>query len=969
MEKRKNQTKNNANNVNKEKYNEWPDTLRQKFEKDRERYNLILSLNADCFFEYNIKEDSIIFSRNNMFLELSGLNVTHCSEKIRRIKQIYNEDKEEFLDFLQTGEKETIEFRYVKNDGSYIWCMAKATVVKDSEGNPETLIGCITDIDEQKKQQEVLMEQAMLDPMTKLYSLGNVKNIIGKYLRSQGSFGRHSVLLINMNEFGKINQSLGYAFGDGVLNNIAEILKRTFREKDIIARVGGDDFLIFLKNSDDEEVLRKKGERLSELFAEMYVGELSQAKITCTIGIARYPQDGTTFKELFDNADKALCMAKYKKEGNIAFYDKEYILPDVRYLGGYFHNYRIEQQYLYEQGDFSREISDFALQIMSETNDVESAIKLLLDRMGKYFQCEHISLVEIDKSEEIQVSYCWGKKDGFNSRIVVPDIKRNEIPFKTRYFDKNGLFIAENTEEIVVDQEVKEMICSNNIKATLQCAFYEKGKIKGCISLDETEHPRHWLQEEITALKTITKIMSFYLLKLKVSEEITEKMENIRNFDALTGLLTETKFIEEAQKILKKNIRKKFIVLYMDVNKFKYLNDALGYEEGDVLLSDFAEILEQDRWKALLVARLSADNFALLIPYALEEQVQEMVKQLSNAFQKKVREKTISSSVFIVCGAYVVKENEDMVMALDNANAARKYIKIDSNKAACCFFDEKMRERIGMERDICNSMEKALAEEEFQVYLQPKIGLSENYIVGAEALTRWLRSDNKMMVPDSFIPLFEKNGFIVQVDFYVYEKVCQMLRRWLDEGAPVVPISVNVSRVHLNTPDFVKKIQVLVNQYAIPTELLEFELTESIFLDSTEAALTTMRQLRELGFGVSIDDFGAGFSSLNLLKDMATDVLKLDKEFFRRGNMKEEEKIIVSSIISMAKQLRMKVLSEGIETEMQSEFLKEIRCDMAQGYLYAKPMPIAEFEKLLKEEREQKEIVEEAALTDEKINR
>ena len=966
MAKRKKLEKNNVDIVDEKKYHEWPDTLKKKFEKEWERYNLVLSLNADCFFEYNIKDDSIMFSRNNIFSELSGLNVTHCSEKIKRINQIYDEDKDEFLDFLQTGEREAIEFRYVKKDGNYIWCLAKCAAVKDRNGNPETLIGCITDIDEQKKQQEILIEQAMLDPMTKLYSFGNVKNIIGKYLRSQGSFGRHSVLLINMNEFGKINQSLGYAFGDGVLNNIAEILKRTFREKDIIARVGGDDFLIFLKDSDDEKMLREKGKKLSELFAETYIGELERAKITCTIGIARYPQDGTTFKELFENADKALWIAKCKNTENIAFYDKEYIFPNVRYLGGYFHNYRIEQQYLYEQCDFSREISDFAFQIMSETKDVESAIKLLLDKMGKYFQCEHISLIEIDKEETIQISYCWGKKEGFSSKIVAPDIKRSEIPFKMTYFDKNGLFIAENTEEIKVDKEIEEMILNNHIKATLQCAFFEEGKIKGCISIDETEHPRHWLQEEIAALKTVAKIISFYLLKLKVSEEITEKMEYIRNFDALTGLLTETKFIEEAQNILKKNRWKKYIVLYMDVNKFKYLNDALGYEEGDVLLSDFAEILKQDRWKSLLVARLSADNFALLLPYALEEQIQEMVKQLSNVFQKKVREKTISSTVFVVCGAYVVKENEDMVMALDNANAARKYIKIDSNKAACCFYDEKMRERIGMERDICNSMERALAEDEFQVYLQPKIGLSENYIVGAEALTRWIRTDNKMMSPDSFIPLFEKNGFIVQLDFYVYEKVCQMLRKWLDEGAPLVPISVNVSRVHLNTPDFVKKIQTLVKQYAIPAEFLEFELTESIFLDSTEAALTTMKQLRELGFGVSIDDFGAGFSSLNLLKDMATDVLKLDKEFFRRGNMKEEEKIIVSSIISMAKQLRMKVLSEGIETEMQSEFLKGIRCDMAQGYLYAKPMPVAEFEKLLKEEREQIEVMGETAATDEK---
>lgn len=163
----------------------------------------------------------------------------------------------------------------------------------------------------------------------------------------------------------------------------------------------------------------------------------------------------------------------------------------------------------------------------------------------------------------------------------------------------------------------------------------------------------------------------------------------------------------------------------------------------------------------------------------------------------------------------------------------------------------------------------------------------------------------------------------------------------------VVPISVNVSRVHLNDEYFVDKVKRLVNKYFIPPMYLELELTESIFLNNTEIAISTMRDLRKLGFGVSIDDFGAGYSSLNLLKDMTTDVLKLDKEFFRQGEMQKEEQIIVSSIISMAKQLNMKVLSEGVETKMQSEFLKSICCDMAQGYLYAKPMPISQFEHIL----------------------
>lgn len=173
----------------------------------------------------------------------------------------------------------------------------------------------------------------------------------------------------------------------------------------------------------------------------------------------------------------------------------------------------------------------------------------------------------------------------------------------------------------------------------------------------------------------------------------------------------------------------------------------------------------------------------------------------------------------------------------------------------------------------------------------------------------------------------------------------------MEEGLEPVTISVNVSRVHLNNSDFVDKVMNLIERYHTPHEYLEFELTESIFLDNTEMAIGTMHELKNRGFKVSIDDFGAGYSSLNLLKDMTSDVLKLDKEFFRKGDMKQEEKIIVSSIINMAKQLKMKVLSEGVETEAQSEFLKTIDCDMAQGYLFAKPMPVEEFTELLRKKK------------------
>ncbi len=244
-------------------------------------------------------------------------------------------------------------------------------------------------------------------------------------------------------------------------------------------------------------------------------------------------------------------------------------------------------------------------------------------------------------------------------------------------------------------------------------------------------------------------------------------------------------------------------------------------------------------------------------------------------------------------------------------------------------------------------MRSALINKEFIVYLQPKIDLSTRQISGAEALVRWLPPDENLIPPKDFIPLFEKNGFVVELDFYVYEEVFKVLRKWLDEKRCLVPISLNVSRIHLRDYNFVPRLTSLINKYNLPTDLIELEITESTFFENINQLLKVISELKHYGFTFSIDDFGSGYSSLNILKDLPIDVLKLDKGFFPRDNISKKEKIIVSTIVDMAKKLDIRVISEGIETIEQCDFLTNIGCDMVQGYLFAKPMPISEFEKIV----------------------
>ncbi len=285
-------------------------------------------------------------------------------------------------------------------------------------------------------------------------------------------------------------------------------------------------------------------------------------------------------------------------------------------------------------------------------------------------------------------------------------------------------------------------------------------------------------------------------------------------------------------------------------------------------------------------------------------------------------------------------------MLIDRANIAAK-VK-GKYEHSYSFFNEDTRNRLYKEKRLEDNMNKALEKGEFIVYYQPKYSLGDvNEIEGAEALIRWNSPEFGFISPIDFIPLFEKNGFIVNIDMFVFEEVCKTLNKWINKGYTPVPISVNMSRVHLYRDNFIENITDLISKYNISPEFIELELTESVVFDNLNILIDIMKKIKEIGFLISMDDFGSGYSSLNLLKDLSFDILKLDRGFLIETTDTKRGKIIISKIVEMAKAIDIKVICEGVETYEQVEFLKEIGCDKVQGYLFAKPMVLDEFEKHL----------------------
>jgi EAL domain-containing protein (putative c-di-GMP-specific phosphodiesterase class I) len=343
--------------------------------------------------------------------------------------------------------------------------------------------------------------------------------------------------------------------------------------------------------------------------------------------------------------------------------------------------------------------------------------------------------------------------------------------------------------------------------------------------------------------------------------------------------------------------------------------------------------------------RIHADIFGICV----EQEQPNTVKTVLESIEKKIHEKEFPYLLQTAAGVYIIEYNEmDVTQIFDNAALAAEQCK-GQYIVQRSFYTRKMGSRLMQEQKIINEMEKALQEEQFKVYFQPKYDMEDCKPHGAEALVRWQKPDGTMISPGEFIPLFEKNGFIIKLDYYVWEKVCQFIRAELDTGRDISPISVNVSRVNLYNPKFIESLVDLVEKYKIPPRYLYLELTESAFSESMEQIQDAVKKLHKVGFTILMDDFGSGYSSLNVLKDVDLDVLKIDMKFLSKGAEEKGTKIL-EAVIAMAKSLDMPVIAEGVEEEQQVELLTRLGCRYIQGYYFARPMPTEQYYQLIEEQ-------------------
>lgn len=772
-----------------------------------------------------------------------------------------------------------------------------------------------------------------LDAITRLLTLEEAGFRIKEYLNTDISRRGAALFLVEgiapAFSVGENEETLP----DGILREAAFRLQQLVRNADLTARAGAFCFLVFTAGCGTEEQAREMVQNICE-------GMKSLRDWDFVCGGSYSPERACTYEDFLAAAADALGDAR-----------QEHLM---------FHLSEAEREH--------GKLPEFA-PIPPYRPDTSCADMAFIGHLMETLYCGpkeqtvpgglRMTADYLDAGEAYVVEKCSGSKSyeiTTEWRREPPRVNNHNLKIISSVMMEQYLQLFRGQMVLacgrVREMEIQSPVMAERQKlrgscAYLQCPLMEGGSCVGYISVNDNRRERLWTEQEV---------MTFYFAAKLIAAEILEQRYRrstrlLLDLDRLTEAWNYNRFLKEGNHRLQKSSLLQAVVT-MDIKNFKVLNADYGYEMGNKILMDVSGLLGRFTGGNECFARIEADKFVLLLEYQTAGGLKRRLEQLIRRVEQIRDKEKLGFDLCCMLGVCLVEpEDGDMARLVDCANSARKSLK-NYHKSVCSFYSREAGLSLVKEQEMTLRMKGAISRKEFIVYYQPKVSVQEKNCIGLEALVRWQTADGALIQPGDFIPLFEKNGFITELDQYVFKLVCELVRSWMDEGRKPYPVAVNVSRIQLMEPDFLEKMVETCGQYGVPPCCLELEITESAFLHNPEAILETARKIKEKGFLLAMDDFGTGYSSLSLLKDLPVDVIKLDREFFRK-ELNRREKVIIANVIHMAKELDIQVISEGIETEEHEKFLEEIGCDLAQGYRYGRPGPIEQYLPMLYGNREE----------------
>ena len=538
----------------------------------------------------------------------------------------------------------------------------------------------------------------------------------------------------------------------------------------------------------------------------------------------------------------------------------------------------------------------------------------------------------IEKSKEIKLIQCLVVillivfSIFLVSILLVDKISENKVlEYIDLSYEKSDEFIREESKQIGVEK-VEEL---NELKR------YNKSLKKDIKKHKGTTYT-------LFAISSLTLISLVYAIKMRVDKH-REGIEKMLLVDEVTGGDSRAAFYIKMDEAVKNNPPNTYTVALLNVRNFKLINNNFGFLEGDKILKNIYYEIEKHLNKGEFLCRSEIDNFFICMKENDEEIIKRRLKEIEIDINKCEWEYSSKYSVQFAFGLALVEDTSmDHRTIMNYARfSCSNYKKTREFKNY-----SKIVEELSRENRLNYMFENSLKNGEFKVYLQPKMNIKNNRCRGAEALVRWIHPEEGMISPGEFIGLFEENDKIIELDFYVFEEVCKIIKSWIDNDKNVVPISVNLSRKHLKNTVFIDKFVDIKNKYSVPDGLIEFEILESVALDDEKIniLISILDKIHQNGFLCSLDDFGSGYSLLSVLSELRVDTIKLDRKFFRDFE-DERSKNVIESFINVCERINTKVVAEGIESKEQLDYLRKVNCELVQGFIFSKPIDVESFEK------------------------
>lgn len=538
----------------------------------------------------------------------------------------------------------------------------------------------------------------------------------------------------------------------------------------------------------------------------------------------------------------------------------------------------------------------------------------------------------IEKSKEIKLIQCLVVilvivfSIFLVSILLVDKISENKVlEYIDLSYEKSDEFIREESKQIGVEK-VEEL---NELKR------YNKSLKKDIKKHKGTTYT-------LFAISSLTLISLVYAIKMRVDKH-REGIEKMLLVDEVTGGDSRAAFYIKMDEAVKNNPPNSYTVALLNVRNFKLINNNFGFLEGDKILKNIYYEIEKHLNKGEFLCRSEIDNFFICMKENDEEIIKRRLKEIEIDINKCEWEYSSKYSVQFAFGLALVEDTSmDYRTIMNYARfSCSNYKKTREFKNY-----SKIVEELSRENRLNYMFENSLKNGEFKVYLQPKMNIKNNRCRGAEALVRWIHPEEGMISPGEFIGLFEENDKIIELDFYVFEEVCKIIKSWIDNDKNVVPISVNLSRKHLKNTVFIDKFVDIKNKYSVPDGLIEFEILASVALDDEKIniLISILDKIHQNGFLCSLDDFGSGYSLLSVLSELRVDTIKLDRKFFRDFE-DERSKNVIESFINVCERINTKVVAEGIESKEQLDYLRKVNCELVQGFIFSKPIDVESFEK------------------------